>query len=433
MANTPKSKDPVDAALTAVEEALRIDFDAPAATNPRTQATGAPRDRRLEPPRLQEAPRKGDAPRRADAPRKVDAPPAAANRPLPSPTRTEEPAASPRGRQSGRNSRMPANDDRRVGGASLPARRPSRLIYPLASLLSIAWVGAIAAYVSSANISLFSGDGAVGSAQFTNIALALVLPVGIVWGIAMMVARAQEMRIAARSISDVAARLSEPEEAASEAVVTVSQAIRREVAAMGDGIERALARASELELLVHNEVAALERSYSDNEVRMRGLIDDLANQREAIVINSERVRTSIVSAQESLSKDLGEASEQIAANIIGSGDRITQALAGRGDSITSALGTAGDEMINKLSLRGEDLVSRLTGAATDVTESFSRTSAEVTDVLLARSADINETLETTGRAMAETVAERGREVNETLARVTEELTEGLDRRTADMT
>ena len=72
--------------------------------------------------------------------------------------------------------------------------------------------------------------------------------------------------------------------------------------------------ASELELLVHNEVAALERSYSDNETRMRALIDDLAGQREAIVINSERVRTSIVSAQESLSKDLRIASESIAEN-----------------------------------------------------------------------------------------------------------------------
>ena len=145
MANTPKSKDPVDAALTAVEEALRIDFDAPTAASPRAPAGGVPRDRRLEPPRLQEAPRKGDAPRRADAPRKVEAAAAAANRALPSPTRSEEAGASPRGRQSSRNSRMPANDDRRVGGASLPARRPSRLIYPLASLFSIAWVGAIAA------------------------------------------------------------------------------------------------------------------------------------------------------------------------------------------------------------------------------------------------------------------------------------------------
>ena len=49
---------------------------------------------------------------------------------------------------------------------------------------------------------------------------------------------------------------------------------------MGDGVERALARAAELEALVHNEVAALERAYNDNELRIRGLIEDLANQRD---------------------------------------------------------------------------------------------------------------------------------------------------------
>jgi len=40
-------------------------------------------------------------------------------------------------------------------------------------------------------------------------------------------------------------RLAEPETVARESIVTVGQAIRREVAAMGDGVERALARAAE--------------------------------------------------------------------------------------------------------------------------------------------------------------------------------------------
>jgi len=43
------------------------------------------------------------------------------------------------------------------------------------------------------------------------------------------------------------------------------------VALMGDGIERAIARAGELETLVANEVSALERAYTDNEVRIRAL------------------------------------------------------------------------------------------------------------------------------------------------------------------
>ncbi len=86
-----------------------------------------------------------------------------------------------------------------------------------------------------------------------------------------MIRRAQELRIIARSMTEAAMRLAEPETIARESIVSVGQAIRREVAAMGDGVERALARAAELEALVHNEVAALERAYNDNELRIRGL------------------------------------------------------------------------------------------------------------------------------------------------------------------
>ena len=58
-------------------------------------------------------------------------------------------------------------------------------------------------------------------------------------------------------MADVALRLSEPANVSTDAVVTVSQAVRREVAAVGDGVERALARAGELEALVRAEVATL--------------------------------------------------------------------------------------------------------------------------------------------------------------------------------
>ena len=47
------------------------------------------------------------------------------------------------------------------------------------------------------------------------------------------------------------------------------------VAAVGDGVERALARAGELETLVRGEIATLERAYSDNEIRIRSLVDEL--------------------------------------------------------------------------------------------------------------------------------------------------------------
>ena len=99
-------------------------------------------------------------------------------------------------------------------------------------------------------------------------------PVLLFYFLASLSWRGQELRMIAQSMAQVAIRFSEPEGAASDSMVTVGQAIRREVAAMGDGVERAIARAGELETLVANEVSALERAYSDNEVRIRALLQE---------------------------------------------------------------------------------------------------------------------------------------------------------------
>jgi len=84
---------------------------------------------------------------------------------------------------------------------------------------------------------------------------------------------------------------------------------------MGDGIERALARASELETLVRSEVSNLERSYSDNERRVRSLIDELASERESILTNADRVRGAIALAHDNLSRDLAGASSRFAESV----------------------------------------------------------------------------------------------------------------------
>jgi hypothetical protein len=62
---------------------------------------------------------------------------------------------------------------------------------------------------------------------------------------------------------------------------------------MNEAVSRALGRAGELEALVHNEVASLERSYTQNENRIRGLLEDLAGERNALLNTSERVSYSL--------------------------------------------------------------------------------------------------------------------------------------------
>src|SRR5690606_16980166 len=124
-------------------------------------------------------------------------------------------------------------------------------------------------------------------------AAGIAVPVVMFWGFAQMVRRAQELQSAARQMTAAAMRLASPEAAAGDRVSTLGQAVRREVAAMNEGIERTLARAVELETLVQTEVHQLERAYSDNEVRIRALIAELGNEREAVISHAERVRSSI--------------------------------------------------------------------------------------------------------------------------------------------
>ena len=132
-------------------------------------------------------------------------------------------------------------------------------------------------------------SGLLGSASALTAAVAILVPIVIFWFLALLVWRAQELRLMASAMTEVAVRLAEPDRLAEQSVASVGQTIRRQVAAMNDAISRAIGRASELEAMVHSEVAALERSYGENEIRVRGLISELATEREALANNSARV------------------------------------------------------------------------------------------------------------------------------------------------
>ena len=66
--------------------------------------------------------------------------------------------------------------------------------------------------------------------------------------------------------------------------LALGQAVRRQVSFMNDAVSRALGRAGELEAMVHNEVTTLERSYQENERKIRGLIHELAGQGTAVLL-----------------------------------------------------------------------------------------------------------------------------------------------------
>ena len=313
MANTPKKmKDPTEAALSAIQDALQIrDDDTPAQPNSASSPAPAPSE---------EKPRPG---LRSKLSNKESA------KPSPAPYE-EERAVDPM--------RLPAaNDDRESIGSILRLlqQTPSKTSYLIASIFAGVWIiagfGLGLLYVPEVTRAL--GPTGLTAPVLAVLAAIYLAPVVLFYVLAHMAVRSQEMRLIAQSMAEVAMRLAEPETVARESIVTVGQAIRREVTAMGDGIERALARAAELETVVANEVSALEHAYTDNEVRIRALLQDLGSQRDTLVGQAEAVRDAINGVHLDLSNDISQISQLVAEQVNEAARRITHTLAEKGEHL----------------------------------------------------------------------------------------------------
>ena len=130
---------------------------------------------------------------------------------------------------------------------------------------------------------------ALASPLMIIVAATIFLPIALFWFLALLVWRAQELKLMSSAMTEVAVRLAEPDRGAEQSAASLGQAVRRQVSFMNEAISRALGRAGELEGLVHNEVASLEKSYGENEHKIRGLIQELAGERHALVSTTDKV------------------------------------------------------------------------------------------------------------------------------------------------
>ncbi len=366
--NIKKIEDPTEAALSAIQEALEM--------------------------RADDADKSNGRPAQADS---ADAP--IENRRQPNGKGADEDlfldqSARTRADDVPASGRRAANDDRHSIGQILQAmqRRPSRMSYGVATLFAVAWIvaGFGLAWVYLPELETLVTQSGAAAPALIGFGALFVAPVIFFYALAHMVWRSQELRLIAQSMAEVAVRLAEPETVARDSIVSVGQAIRREVTAMGDGVERALARAAELESLVHNEVSALERAYNDNEVRIRGLLHDLASQRDTMVNQAEQVRNAITSVHLDLSHDITAVSDLVAERVGETAARITRSLADKGEHITLALGHAGDSMISALTDRGGNLLERLEQTSDQTTRAITSASERMTASLNFKTDHIHE-------------------------------------------
>ena len=216
--------------------------------------------------------------------------------------------------------------------------------------------------------------------------------------------RAQQ---SARAISQVAVRLAEPETMAGEHVANLSQAIRRELTSMGDGVERALARAAELETRVRSEVSTLERSYSDNERKIRLLIAEMADQRESIVTSGTRVRDAITIAHDAIAEHLDSHGSKLSERINDTGQRLSASLGASSEDIALALDRTGSATLERIVAEGARMSVSIAGIGESLAERLADTSQKAAGDILARVGEVDNRFRAIGENLLHRVGDRG--------------------------
>jgi hypothetical protein len=277
-----------------------------------------------------------------------------------------------------------ANDDMPSIGSLIYAlqQRPSKSPFIMAIVASVVWfaLGCLMAWsVVEKNTTEITGVADIFSTpSIVAVIATVVVPIALFWFLAVLVWRAQELRLMSSAMTEVAVRLAEPDKMAEQSVASLGQTVRRQVAAMNDAISRALGRAGELEALVHNEVAALERSYTENEHRVRNLISELASEREALANNSERVGEALRGVGAQITREIASASEKASASLTQATGSLADTLANRGHKITAAVTAAGSAIDEKLAERGTRITEQLVKHGAHAAETLRQTSLEVT-------------------------------------------------------
>lgn len=277
--------------------------------------------------------------------------------------REQASATQERRRAAPARRRFAANDDvPSIGGLIFALQqRPSNRPFIVAGIASAVWVALSVAMVwtvfSAAFQEISTLAGLFQSPAAMSTVAAVTIPIALFWFLALLIWRAQELRLMSSAMTEVAVRLAEPDKAAEQSVASLGQSVRRQVTAMNDAISRALGRASELEAMVHNEVAALERSYSENEIRIRTLIGNLASERAALTSDSERISNALSGVGQRLTKQieqqglqttklLEQTSGTVASRLIESSDKVAQSMSEQSNAVVSNM-TAMNERVSR--------------------------------------------------------------------------------------
>lgn len=354
-------------------------------------------------------------------------------------------AGTPRRRMARRRpagpsrNRIAANDDGpSIGGLIFALQqKPSNAPFKYAAIASAIWVAIGAIFTIASLASDAGGMSWVGllTRPMTFLTLAAtVAPVGLIWLMALLAWRAEELRLRSSTMTEVAIRLAEPDRLAEQNAASLGQAVRRQVGFMNDAVSRALGRAGELEAMVHNEVSVLERSYEDNERKIRGLISELSGERHALVNTSDRVSESLLrlgSEIPSLIEKLSDQQVKLAKVIEGAGENLTMletSLAQSVGNLESSVGGRTEQLQNVLENYTTALAGALGSRAEQLQTTFDSQLLQLDSSLANRTENLQTVFEEYARALDAALANRAQALDYQLVERTRSLDEAFGER-----
>ncbi|MEM9027182.1 MAG: hypothetical protein AAGC70_02330 [Pseudomonadota bacterium] len=352
--------------------------------------------------------------------------------------------------------RVAANDDTPSIGGLIYAlnQKPSNRPFHVAAIASAVWLGlglAIAYIVLAPEVATTSGNiiEIIRRTSILTTAATLIGPVSLFWFLAYLAWRSDELRMRSSAMTEVAVRLAEPDRTAEQQVASLGDAVRRQVNYMNEAVGMALGRAGELESMVQSEVGALERSYEENERKIRGLLQELASERNSLTGTGEHFQRTLAQLANDVPKLIEGLSTQqgrLAGIIANAGNNLTSleaSLSTQNDRLEATLDQrAGrfEEIIDEyVSGLGQSIDSRATemkqilDARTEHLQSmFSKQNTDLDTALTGHATSMNDTLGTYTEALHTVLEKRGDQISGLIEKHSRSVDEELDRRMAEI-
>lgn len=333
-----------------------------------------------------------------------------------------------------------ANDDAPSIGGLIYAleQKPSNKPFVVASIASGVWAFAGLGFTAVMMWQELSGGTSLlevlSRPSTFLIFAAIAVPIVVLWFLALLAWRSEELRLRSSTMTEVAIRLAEPDRMAEQQVASLGQAVRRQVSFMNDAVSRALGRAGELEALVHNEVSALESSYEDNERKIRGLIQELSGERNALMHTSDKVATTLRqlgSEVPSLIEKLSHQQIRLAQIIEQAGDNLNSletSIGGNIDKLETSLGGRTEEFQTLLEGYTTGLAQALGDRNAQMRQSFDAYLSQIDSTLGERTDTLQTVFEEYARALDTTLANRAQTLDSQLVERTKALDHAFNER-----